>query len=56
LIPLAVAAPALMLITSATAVLLGVVIWDLMIERRRLAAEAQTAATAGAPITAELEV
>ena len=48
LVPLAVVAPALMLITAATAVLLGVVIWDLLIERR-LVAE-------GEPVAAELEV
>jgi low temperature requirement protein LtrA len=44
LVPLAAVAPALMLITTATAVLLGVVIWDLLIERRRLLAEAQAVA------------
>jgi low temperature requirement protein LtrA len=48
LVPLAVVAPALMLITAATAVLLGVVIWDLMIERRLLAE--------GEPVAEELEI
>ena len=48
LVPLAVVAPALMLITAATAVLLGVVIWDLLIERRLLAE--------GVPVAEELEI
>ena len=41
LIPLAAMASALVLIASATAVLIGVVIWDLVIERRHLQAEAR---------------
>jgi low temperature requirement protein LtrA len=38
LVPLAAVAPALMLITAATAVLLGVVIWDLLAEAQAVAA------------------
>jgi len=48
LIPLATIASALVLIASATAVLAGVVVWDLVIERLLLAA--------GEPVAAELEV
>jgi low temperature requirement protein LtrA len=50
LVPLAVVSPALMLITAATAVLLGVVIWDLLMGRRYEAQLHQQ------PVTAELEV
>ena len=49
LVPLAVVASALVLIVAATSVLIGVVIWDLVIERRRLLAEAH-------PVAAEVEV
>jgi low temperature requirement protein LtrA len=41
LVPLAAMASALVLIVAATSVLIGVVIWDLVIERQRLRAEAQ---------------
>jgi hypothetical protein len=45
---LATVASALVLIASATAVLASVVVWDLVIERRLLAA--------GEPVAGELEV
>lgn len=44
LVPLAVLSSALVLIAAATVVLLGVVLWDLVIEHRRLLAEAQRVA------------
>ncbi len=49
LVPLATVSSSLVLISAATAVLLGVVVWDLVIERRFLVAESQ-------PVAAELEV
>jgi low temperature requirement protein LtrA len=42
LLPVAVMSSALVLIIAATFVLIGVVVWDLLIERRRLLAESQT--------------
>jgi low temperature requirement protein LtrA len=48
LVPLAAVASALLLIVAATCVLVGVVAWDLVIERRRLLAEAQ-------PVAVEVE-
>jgi low temperature requirement protein LtrA len=48
LIPLAAMASALVLITSATVVLIGVVVWDLAIERRLLAEQKLVAAKAEA--------
>jgi low temperature requirement protein LtrA len=44
LVPVAVMSSALVLIAAATSVLLGVVVWDLVIERRRLLAESQLVA------------
>jgi low temperature requirement protein LtrA len=46
LVPLAMVSSALVLIVAATVVLVGVVLWDLVIERRRLLAEAQAEAVA----------
>ena len=43
LAPVALVSSALVLIVAATSVLIGVVCWDLVIERRRLHAQAQTA-------------
>jgi len=51
LAPLAVFSSALVLIAAATAVLVGVIVWDLTIERRRLLAEAEAQ-----PVPAEVEV
>jgi len=48
LVPLAVISSALVLIAAATAVLVGVVVWDLLVERRLLAA--------GEPVAVELGV
>ena len=50
LVLIAVVSSALVLIVAATSVLIGVVIWDLVIERRRLLEEAQQ------PVAAEVEV
>jgi low temperature requirement protein LtrA len=46
LVPLAAMASALVLIVAATSVLVGVVLWDLAIERRRLLAESRAVAAA----------